>query len=112
MRLDFFLPFLRRPNKTWQPKPPGLFRRVIRKIMPAAWLSDSLGAKPGWVRRLLKKIGPTWHSAPARRAIQAACFVLFCVFFFWYCWPYSAEPGATTALPDGTLVLSHHAADR
>jgi len=112
MRLDFFLPFLRRTNKTWQPTPPGWVSRMLRKIIPASWQSDSIQAKPGLFRRVLKKIGPTWQSAPARRAVQGVCFVLFFIFFFWFCWPYSAEPGAKVALPDGTLVISHHAENR
>lgn len=112
MRLDFFLPFLRRPNKTWQPKPPGLFARALRKIVPASWLSDPVNAKPGLLRRVLKKIGPTWQSAPARRVVQAVCFLLFAIFFFWFCWPYSAQPGAKIALPDGELVPAHHALNR
>jgi len=31
--------------------------------------------------------------ARARRSIQALCFLLFLVLFFYVCWPYTAEPG-------------------
>ena len=31
-------------------------------------------------------------SSPARRVIQAVCFVLFLVLFFYVCWPYTARP--------------------
>lgn len=31
-------------------------------------------------------------SSPVRRAIQAACFVLFLAAFFYVCWPYTAAP--------------------
>ena len=43
--------------------------------------------KPGWTRRLLKRIGPTWLSAPVRRVIQAICFIAFLWLFFYVAWP-------------------------
>ncbi len=48
----------------------------------------------GAVRRGLKRLGPTWLSAPVRRVVQAACLGLFLVLFFYVCWPYTAQPEA------------------
>lgn len=92
MRLDFFLPFLRRPPKGLAPRTPGLLARTSRRVLPASFFSDDVNAKPGLLRRLWKKIGPTWLSAPVRRIVQSACFVLFLILFFYVCWPYSSQP--------------------
>ena len=74
MRLDHFLPTLKRAKKADR-KPPGK------------------------VRRVLERIGPTMASAPLRRAIQAVCFVTFLVSFFYICWPYSAKPAQAAETP-------------
>jgi ferredoxin len=66
MRLDHFLPFLKK-------------------------------SRFGVVRRWLQRLGPTWLSAPTRRVVQAICLVLFLVLFFYVCWPYTAEPEATSS---------------
>ena len=97
MNLDFFLPFLRRPPKGQAPRPPGLFTRFARRVLPATLFADDVNAKPGALRRLWKKLGPTWLSAPTRRVIQSVCFVLFLVLFFYVCWPYSAKPAPHAA---------------
>jgi ferredoxin len=53
---------------------------------------------PGRIQRQLRRLGPTWGSAPARRMVQAACFALFLFLFFHVCWPYgSADYAATLA---------------
>ena len=44
---------------------------------------------------MLKRIGPTWLSAPVRRLVQAGCMIAFLVLFFYVCWPYSARPSET-----------------
>ncbi len=98
MNLNHFLPFLRRPKKGTEPKPPGLFERAAQKILPAAFFSDPLKGKPGLIRRAIKKIGPVTQSAPLRRGVQAVCFVLFLVLFFYVCWPYNAQPDARTTV--------------
>ncbi|HYG75677.1 MAG TPA: 4Fe-4S binding protein [Planctomycetota bacterium] len=90
MRLDFFLPFLRRPPKGQPPRAPGALTRVAKKILPAALFSDDV--KPGLLRRFWKKTGPTWLSSPVRRIIQSLCFIAFLGLFFHVCWPYSAQP--------------------
>ena len=63
MRLNLFLPFLKRSN----PK------------------------SSGQLRRILKKLGPTWLSSPVRRLIQTACFLAFLWLFFYVCWPYGSK---------------------
>ncbi len=72
MRLDIFLPSLGRRHGDTPPE-------------------------PGRVRRALGKLGPSWLHSPLRRGIQAACLVLFCVLFFYVCWPYTARPDAEVA---------------
>jgi ferredoxin len=113
MRLDLFLPFLRRPRKGAAVASPGFFERLSRRILPAGIYSDPLKGKPGLARRVLKKLGPVWHSAPLRRVVQSVCFVLFFVYFLYVCWPYSALPGAehqiTTA--EGVILTTHYADD-
>ena len=51
-------------------------------------------AVPGPVRRLLRRLGPTWAASPARRLAQTGCLLLFLALFFWVCWPYTARPAA------------------
>src|SRR5688572_17303212 len=92
MRLDIFLPFLRKPKKGAAPRPPGLLLRAARRVLPAALFADPLTGKPGLARKWLKRLGPTWLSAPIRRVVQGACFLLFLWLFFYVCWPYSARP--------------------
>ncbi len=38
---------------------------------------------------LLRKPGPTWRYAPARRISQILCLGLFCYLFFYVAWPYA-----------------------
>ncbi|MCK6470971.1 MAG: 4Fe-4S dicluster domain-containing protein [Planctomycetes bacterium] len=109
-RLDFFLPFLARPRKGEAPRAPGRLARVARVVLPAALFSDPAAAKPGLVRRALKKIGPITAYSPLRRAVQALCFVLFLVLFFHVCWPYSAQPGGKLELDSGAWP-AHYAID-
>ncbi|MCZ7646835.1 MAG: 4Fe-4S binding protein [Planctomycetota bacterium] len=114
LRIDLFLPFLRRPKKGQPPRAPGRCARLARKLLPAALFSDPLRPRAGLVRRLLKKIGPVTYSAPLRRGVQALCFVLFLVFFFYVCWPYTASPHPEriVALGDGSVWPAHYAQDR
>ena len=92
MRLDIFLPFLRNASKKFSPRAPRWPLRVAKRVLPKAFFADPITGKPGRVRRVLKKIGPTWLSAPIRRVVQGACFALFLWLFFYVCWPYSAKP--------------------
>ena len=100
MNLNHFLPFLRRPRKDAAPAAPGVVERTARRVIPAAFFSDPLKGKPGLPRRILKKIGPVSQSAPLRRAIQAACFVLFLVLFLYVCWPYTVQPDTRTTVEE------------
>jgi hypothetical protein len=92
MRLDIFLPFLKKPKKNAPPRAEAWGTQLARRILPASWLADSATAKPGLVRRTLKWLGPTWHTAPWRRIAQGVCFVLFFWLFLYTCWPYHARP--------------------
>ena len=92
MNLDHFLPILRKPAKGKEARQPGLLGRLARRVLPARLFDDSEKIRPGLIRRTLKKIGPVTLSAPFRRAVQAICFVLFLVLFFYVCWPYAAAP--------------------
>ncbi|MFO1485252.1 MAG: 4Fe-4S binding protein [Verrucomicrobiaceae bacterium] len=80
MRLDHYLPTLKRANKADR-KPPGRIRRV------------------------LEHIGPTMASAPVRRVIQTVCFIAFLVSFFYICWPYTARPASTAETPATEAAL-------
>jgi len=92
MRLDLFLPFLRKPKKGALPRPDGRLTRAAKRVLPASWFADKAAGKPGLLRRTLKWVGPTWLSSPVRRVFQAAFFLLFLVLFFYVAWPYSARP--------------------
>lgn len=49
-------------------------------------------AKPAWrksrVGNWLHGIGPSWSASPARRMVQAGCFGLFLILFFYVAWPH------------------------
>ncbi len=92
MRLDIFLPFLRKPKKGMAPAPPGVLLRAAMRLLPKALFADRLTGKPGLARKWLKRLGPSWLSAPVRRVVQGVCFALFLWLFFFVCWPYSARP--------------------
>ncbi|MCB1126897.1 MAG: 4Fe-4S binding protein [Verrucomicrobiae bacterium] len=90
MRLSHFL--TRRGAKPGRNREPrrALLHRVARKWLPGFLFST--GDKPGGARRGLRRLGPSWESAPLRRVIQTACFVLFCLLLLYVCWPYSVQP--------------------
>ena len=46
------------------------------------------GSPPGLVRRILRRLGPSWEAAPVRRITQAAALTAFLVLFFYVTWPY------------------------
>ena len=69
MRLNWFLPF---------------FRKRIKGTQTTR--------RPSWLRTALKRIGPSVVASPFRRTVQAACFLLFLVLFYYVCWPYTAQP--------------------
>src|SRR5262245_39908233 len=92
MRLDLFLPFLRKPKKGATPPRQSLLLRGARGVLPAGWFADPAAGKPGLVRKLLKWLGPTWLSSPWPRLAQTLFFLLFLWLFFYVAWPYTARP--------------------
>jgi NAD-dependent dihydropyrimidine dehydrogenase PreA subunit len=95
MRLDIFLPFLKKAKAGVVQTPVRWLTRGARRVLPAALFSDLVTGKPGLLRRWLKWTGPSWASAPVRRAIQGICLIAFLVLFFYVCWPYTARPART-----------------
>src|SRR6185503_20672317 len=95
MRLDIFLPFLRKAKKNASPPRDGWLLRGAKRVLPVGLFADRVTGKPGLVRRTLKWLGPSWVAAPWRRVIQGVCFVAFCVLFFYVLYPYTAQPPAT-----------------
>lgn len=92
IRLDWFLPVLRRRrvgDAAWGASGAG---RAMRRLLPAFLFSNRDTKKRGAIRRALRRLGPTWLAAPVRRIVQSACFVTFLVLFFYVCWPYGARP--------------------
>lgn len=94
MRLDCFLPALRRSRGGRDEVGAGRVSRMTRRILPAAWFSDRRTKRRGLVRRGLRRLGMTWLSAPVRRLTQTVCFIAFLSLFFFVCWPYDARPRA------------------
>ncbi|HZL91949.1 MAG TPA: 4Fe-4S ferredoxin, partial [Pirellulaceae bacterium] len=92
MRLDIFLPFLKKPKKGGGPAadPPHL--SAARRVLPRVLFADKATGKPGLARRVLKWLGPSWLSSPVRRVVQGLCLLLFLWLFFWVCYPYNARP--------------------
>jgi ferredoxin len=111
MRLDIFLPFLRKTKKNAAPPRDGWLLRAAKRVLPKSLFADRETGKPGLARKWLKRVGPTWLSAPVRRVCQAACFLLFLWLFFYVCYPYTARPsqvspGWTPAAPSAENQLA------
>ncbi len=117
MRLDWFLPALRRTpdgspaRQTW-------IGRFLWRCSPSVLRSNHRTKMPGAVRRVLRWIGASWLYSPIRRFVQASCFALFVWLFVYVCWPYTAEPTPPGRVSsgwtltdfdeqDGQLVLRH-----
>jgi NAD-dependent dihydropyrimidine dehydrogenase PreA subunit len=92
MRLDIFVPFLKKAKGGVIQTPVRAANRLARRVLPKALFSDLVTGKPGLVRRWLKWLGPSWLSAPVRRTIQGVCLLTFLALFFYVCWPYTARP--------------------
>lgn len=101
MRLDHFLPFLRKRKKYETPSPPSRGLRLAKRVFPARLFSDPITGKPGWGRKALLRLGPTVISSPMRRVIQTVCFVLFLWLFLYVCWPYGARPAPPARISSG-----------
>ena len=96
MRADWFLPVLRTPKPDRLERPVSLPARFARKLLPAAYFSDRSTKRFGLLRRVLKRLGPVWLSAPVRRLVQTACFCLFLWQFLVTIWPYDAVPARSS----------------
>ncbi|QDU95924.1 4Fe-4S binding protein [Lignipirellula cremea] len=101
LRLDAFLPFLKKKKKNAELPPPGIALRTAQAVLPASWLSDRVTGKPGSIRKALKRLGPSVLSAPLRRVVQGLCLVLFLILFFYVCTPYDARPAAPGEVSHG-----------
>jgi ferredoxin len=106
LRLDVFLPFLVKRKKNALTANPTFILRVARSVLPPSWFADQETGKPGKIRKVLKKLGPTVSSAPLRRAVQAVCLLLFLYLFFYVCWPYTAAPAPPGERSPGWRLLS------
>lgn len=102
--LNWFLPALRKP-RPGMPPTDGAVLRGARRILPASMFSNRATKQRGLVRRGLRWLGRTWLLAPVRRVVQACCFLLFLILFFWVCWPYDARPAAAGATSGGWTLL-------
>ncbi len=91
MRLDWFLPHLRR-SAPGERGPHSLAGRMLRRCLPPVFVSDRRTKKRGLARRVLRRLGVSWLASPVRRVVQSAFLVLFLALFFYVCWPYSARP--------------------
>lgn len=95
MQLDHFLPLLKRPRPGRERALSRPVREFALRFLPARFFSRTTDKPdPGWLRKLLKAIGPTWLSAPVRRLVQAACFAAFLWLFLYVCWPYGDQDHA------------------
>ena len=92
MRLDVFLPFLRKPKKGAAPAAEPLLLRMRSGVLPRRCLPIGRPASPGCCGGTLKWLGPTWLSSPVRRVVQGLCLLLFLWLFFYVCYPYDARP--------------------
>ncbi|MEX0715381.1 MAG: 4Fe-4S binding protein [Planctomycetaceae bacterium] len=92
MRLDVFLPVIRKPKPGDAPRRRSVFHRAARRVLPDALFSDPMTKRRGLARRALRTLGVSWLSSPVRRIVQGTCLVLFLLLFFHVCWPYSAQP--------------------
>src|SRR5262245_7904534 len=92
MRLDVFLPFLKKPKRGTAPAADSRLLSIARRVLPKTLFADATSGKPGLFRRTLKWLGPSWLSSPTRRIVQGLCLLLFLWLFFWVCYPYNARP--------------------
>lgn len=92
MRLDWYLPVIRKPKPDDPPPKRSWIVRVAKRILPTSLFSNWDTKQRGLGRKFLRKFGISWLSSPVRRVCQATCLILFLLFFFYVCWPYSATP--------------------
>jgi NAD-dependent dihydropyrimidine dehydrogenase PreA subunit len=111
LRLDCFLPALRRDGQGGLRSGGGVCLSLAQRVLPASLFSDRQTKRRGMVRRGLRWLGITWLSAPGRRVIQAFCFFIFLGLFFFVCWPYDARPRAAGELSGGWRFIEFGSSD-
>lgn len=92
MRLDWFLPAIRREKPNTAPVKRSAFVIGAKRLLPAWLFSDWKTKRRGVIRRGLRKLGMSWLASPNRRIVQSLSLGIFLVLFFWVCWPYDAQP--------------------
>ena len=100
MRIDWFLPALRK-SSSGSPAHQTWLTRGTRRVLPTTWSSNHRTKKRGFIRRVLRWLGPSWLFSPLRRGSQAACFLAFVWLFFYVCWPYTAKPASPAQVSSG-----------
>lgn len=100
-RLDHYLAFFRRRKPVAGDLAATITEGRFSSLLPTKLFSDSVTGRLGWARRTLRWLGPTFVSAPVRRAVQVVCFAIFLWLFFFVCWPYSAAPHAEGPVSSG-----------
>ena len=104
LRLDHFLPSLRRLKN--QQQPPYLDSVLkLRELLPSSLVSNHQTKQRGLLRRWLRRLGPSWLYSPNRRVVQSFAFILFLLSFFYTCWPYNARPAPEPQSTSGWSVL-------
>lgn len=104
LRLDHFLPFVRR--RRFPAGPPAILVRLARRVLPAAFFFDPVTGAEGTLRRWCRKLGASVLAAPLRRLVQAACLAAFLALFFVVCWPYDARPVGSGVISPGWQFLA------
>jgi len=92
MRLDWYVPVIRRPSDKVPAKRRSKLVRVARRLLPSSLFSDWSTKERGLLRRATRRLGLSWLASPVRRLSQTVCFLLFLTLFFYVCWPYDAQP--------------------
>ena len=84
---------------------PSFVTRCAMAIFPRSCFADRVTGKPGLIRILLNRLGPSVLSSPLRRMVQTLSLFLFIVLFFYVCWPYSARPAAVGQQSDNWRLV-------
>lgn len=100
MRLDWFLPMLRRA-KSGEMEQSWPWMKAARARLPKEWLSNRQTKRRGKLRVALRKLGVSWMASPVRRLVQGACLALFVILFLYVCWPYDARPAESAQASGG-----------
>ena len=107
--LDHFLPFLRKRLSDGSETSRRWYHAGMTNLPIIQIESDRQKGKPGHVRRLLRKLGPSAEYAPLRRISQTICFALFLFSFFYICWPYHAKPASPPSIHSGLKLIQFQA---